>query len=164
MAELSTRFRDYSHSSNYEIKPELVGFYSVDGDQEYSEGLEGLKYLTQNTGDVQFDLRIGSDKAITKFESNVGNETFFEYLENHKTFLADFSNVDDTMNAGIITNRSTLRTVANLINDRRTLTFSVTYMRGNIYVTKTQPRRIPSNELTESCRWGHKFEQYMLSS
>ncbi|XP_077284079.1 decapping and exoribonuclease protein Rai1-like [Arctopsyche grandis] len=162
MAKLSTRFQDYSDSSNYEIKPELIGFYSVDGDQEYSEGLEGLKYLTQNAGEVEFDLRIGTDKAITKFKSNVGNETFFEYLKDHKTLLAEFAD-DDVMNAGIITNRSTLRNIADLFNDRRTITYSVTYMRRNIYVSKTQPRRIPSHEFTESTRWGHKFEQYMLT-
>jgi len=128
--------------------PELVGYFSIDGERQYQKGLSKLKYMTQPTGiDVASTLSGGNfDSWI--HDKNIARFPLYEYLLDHTKLLQE---------------RSTLMDIYRLADPdmvKKERIFVTRLCRGNIYIRSVRhPHQLPK----EISQQGHRYEQLMLS-
>lgn len=156
-------------------KPNIVGYFSVDGDRNYMPTGINCKYVKMPKPGtrVQFDLNEGYQRVIKKPPS-AANEKLDHLLTFISQNLSKLTSHDDTtvqkLTADIVCFRGLLRLLmCTPYEDKDGWSILASRYQGTIYLCahetdeNRQNRESQTDQLKKILSYGFKFEQYMMS-
>ncbi|XP_077289082.1 decapping and exoribonuclease protein Rai1-like isoform X2 [Arctopsyche grandis] len=140
--------------------PMLVGFFSVNEDQELLNDTSQLKYVVGKAGKTHIDLKLNFD--YTKYNSDQDKSPFFRYLLSHKQLLNDVEG-STFADVGFVTSRKTLMYISQMPHLQNPIILNTRLVNGAIYVYRIVLYDTTTPYTNLSTPWGYKFRQYMFS-
>ncbi|XP_076751339.1 decapping and exoribonuclease protein-like [Xylocopa sonorina] len=151
---------------------EIIGSFSVDGDERYLNDLSQLKYYKEpsNIENVDLDLNELKDTVMKSTRHNKLDFTLNWVSENIDTLkMQDFENTERWLQPEFILNRGTLSKLLMTPYVHKDWIICASKFKGTIYMCYFYTDEQEEERLNESdyskrlTSWGFKFEQYMRS-
>ncbi|XP_055373133.1 decapping nuclease DXO homolog [Condylostylus longicornis] len=161
-------------------KPNIIGFFSVDGNRQFIPNASNLKYLVlpTNLRQLSMDLNAEYENRVPKSETqNERIDHLLKFILENKTRLYHVNeqplhqNDDKLLACDFICFRGLLRLLmCSPYDEREDWIIMATKYKGNIYLCQREtPRKISQRQNeTESQKkilsYGFKFEQYIFTN
>lgn len=154
-------------------KPEVVGYFSLNGKREYLPDLSQLKYLHLPQGNrINFNLNDGMEKVIRRQES-ASNENINNLL---KWILVSHSKIQAPLDSGrwlkpeFVSYRGLLSALWKTpFEEQDGWIICAAKFEGTIYLCAFDTEEAKKRKANETprekmmCSWGYKFEQFTLT-